>query len=853
MDINALTQLDYYRIRSMIAGCCCAQESSIRLLQREPLTDSDKISRLQTYGREWISYVQSGRDSALSGWEPVADILTRLQVMGTALSQSELFALGTFCKIAGTARLRLGTALQAGLPVQMIASLAASMPDTESVQQEIFHILDKDGQIRDLPELRVIRERIRSIRNEIETAMRRYTSDSSLRTVLQSDVPVLRADRQVLAVRSGQRGQVRGIIHEVSQTGQTVYIEPEEVVRRNNELVQEEFLLEQETRRILRELTARIASHSADLYKTHECLIELDMALGAARWGCRVHGIFAGCCTGSNGEELPPVLKQARHPLFAEAAVPIDIIFAEGCRMLIITGPNTGGKTAAIKTFALFSMLNQSGFPIPAAEGTRLPIFTGIFADIGDSQSLDESLSTFSGHMRNISAILEGADRESLVLLDELGSGTDPQEGSAIAMAVLDELIIRQSFVLVTTHHGILKNYGYTHSSCVNASVAFDTETLAPSYRIVMGVPGESRALEIARRSGLPPLVVEKARAYIGGGGTDISALINGLTQKHHELDTLLAQTHEREAEAAYRESTAVKKELEYRQKELELRRDGAAESRRFLEESRRMLENLVRELREGEITREKTKAVKQFISDIDSYTEHEGQLLESEELKLEQDIAAAEKVLAQTAAVRAYSKAGKKKRLKNAAALAAARAPEPIARVTEPLYISPGAEVMMRGSTSHGIAERREKNGNWLVRFGSMKMSLPPNRLIVVKNAAVCQSSPVVSVDLAEHEPVTAVRSDTKDAQTVIAGNAPVFELRLLGMRCEEAVHALERQLDLAGMQGLHAFSIIHGKGSGALQNAVHEYLKTYPGVAEFHFAPPEDGGTGKTYVTLV
>ncbi|MDE5899347.1 MAG: endonuclease MutS2, partial [Treponemataceae bacterium] len=361
-----------------------------------------------------------------------------------------------------------------------------------------------------------------------------FTANPRFADVLESTVPVLRAGRQPLAVKSSRRSSIPGIIHELSQTGMTVYIEPEESVRCSNELVQAEFDYSQEVRKILAALSAELRPSAADLSAALSIMEGLDAALAAAAWGAARNAVFAADCAES-GE--PPALVQARHPLLGERAVPIDVAFPRGTRVLIVTGPNTGGKTVALKTIALFALLNQSGFPVPAAEGTRLPLFTDIFADIGDSQSIEQSLSTFGGHMKNIAAAVRGADGRSLVLLDELGSGTDPQEGSAVAMAVLDELIARKSFVLITTHHGALKNYGYTRPECANASVEFNQDTLRPTYRLLMGVPGESHALDIAEGSGLPGSIIAAARAYIATEQADVSALITGLSQKHRELD----------------------------------------------------------------------------------------------------------------------------------------------------------------------------------------------------------------------------------------------------------------------------------------------------------------------------
>lgn len=266
-------------------------------------------------------------------------------------------------------------------------------------------------------------------------------------------------------------------------------------------------------------------------------MLLLDSTCAAAKYQSEVHGVFA---ENYDTEKESPLILNARHPLLAEKAVPVTINFMFGKKVMIITGPNTGGKTVTLKTVALFSLMNQAGFPIPADEGTRLPFFNSIFADIGDEQSIDESLSTFSSRMKNIALALENADEKSLVLLDELGTGTDPLEGGAIAMAVIDSLLEKNSFVLVTTHHGVLKNYGYTNSKCVNASVEFNSESLRPTYKLLVGVSGESHAIDIALNSGLPQNVVEQAKSYISNQQADVSSLIKGLTEKHIELEELI-------------------------------------------------------------------------------------------------------------------------------------------------------------------------------------------------------------------------------------------------------------------------------------------------------------------------
>ena len=462
-------------------------------------------------------------------------------------------------------------------------------------------------------------------------------------------------------------------------------------------------------------------------------------------------------------------------------------------------------------------MLNQAGFPVPAKEGTRLKIFNDIYCDIGDEQSLDNDLSTFSGHMKNVANALNNAKDNSLVLLDELGSGTDPQEGSAIAMAVLDTLIEKRSFVLVTTHHGVLKNYGYTNPNCTNASVEFNSNTLSPTYRLIMGIPGESHALDIAKNSGLTTEVLNKAKSYINTEQADISFLIKGLNEKHKEVDTLIKEYKDKENKLLQKQQKTYNKEQNIKQREHDLKIAENKKELSFLKESRKKLENLVRELKEGEITREKTLKVKDFISNLTDSIEKHSTILEAEEKNLNK---------------------AKNKSSHNST---------PVAKVP----FKEGDTVIYSVTKSKGILLKKEKNNSWSVQFDKFKMTLEES-LLTLSNDKTQPLTPSISLDLIKPEDVKSNFSDFAPSIGGLPTDKPVFELRLLGMRVEQALKVLERQLDLCTMQNFLEFSIIHGKGTGALQQAVLDYLSTYPGIKEFKFAPPEDGGSGKTYVKL-
>jgi DNA mismatch repair protein MutS2 len=510
--------------------------------------------------------------------------------------------------------------------------------------------------------------------------------------------------------------------------------------------------------------------------------------MAKARYSLEIGGYFS-----PNNENSKLSLVQAKHPLLTNA-VPIDLTMGGGTMAIIITGPNTGGKTVALKTAGLFAMMNQLGLALPAAAGTVLPVFDGIFADIGDEQSIGQSLSTFSAHITNIASIVGHSTARSLVLLDELGSGTDPQEGSAIAMAILDRLIEKNVRLIITTHHGILKNYGYSRQAVENASVEFDSRTLSPTYRIITGIPGESRALEIAERNGLPPDIIAQARGYLDSGHSDISALISGLKEKHRELDTLTEKAKVEDLRLTDERRKADLKELRLRQKELELKAGLAGKLRLLLSESRKTLENLVREGKEGELTREKTLKVKEFLSDLARTVDAEDAALEEEERAI----------------------AGEQK-------------------TNTSTEFAPGMEVFAGAHKRRGILIRLDKKspaGNtWIVEIGSLKISFPERELV----PAVPSPAPLKPL-------ISTVDID--------ASSAARAEVNLCGMRLEEACETLRRQVDMALLHGLREFAVIHGKGDGILQKGVHQWLKQEGAVADYYFARPEMGGFGRTEV---
>ncbi len=667
-------------------------------------------------------------------------------------------------------------------------------PKIHDVYKIIFNVLDPNGELRDLPELRRLKEAIGRKNRELLRLASSYGREPELKAALQSEEPTQRDGRTVLAVRANFKGRIRGIVHEVSATGQTLFIEPEALVEKNNELVQLDARLKSEILRIFRETSDALRVHYREICRARNSLAYLDQILARALQSHReeLHQ--------SEFKDSGMTIWRARHPLLGSRAVPIDVDLPSQTRMLIITGPNTGGKTVTLKTIGLFALMRQFGLALPLAQGSFLPVFDSVLVDIGDEQSIDQSLSTFSGHMKVIAHIASNAGPRSLVLLDELGAGTDPEEGCALAMGLLDHFLDSGALTIVTTHHGILKNYGYTKSGCLNASMDFNSTKLAPTYRIVMGIPGESRALEIASQVGLPPSIVNSARGYLDEERSDIGELVKSLNEKHRALERMEREQERRIKSTAEDRRRLDLEALRLKQQELQLRHRGLADLTGLLKESRKTLENLVRELRESSGDQEKVKEAKNFLARLSEVAENQSAALEEEERLLE-DMPDGED--------------------------------EPI---PESRDIEEGDEVLYGPKRRQAIALRKASSDRWLIELGSLKLTVSAGELSPSRKKN--RASPSYAVELAPSEDGSSTRAK--------------FELDLRGFRLLEALDAVQRQIDAASLQGLRLFSILHGTGEGVLGRGIHEFLNKQPAVEDYHFARPEEGGYGKTMVRL-
>jgi DNA mismatch repair protein MutS2 len=694
-----------------------------------------------------------------------------------------------------------------------LQSRCADVPDCTEIVRSIRRVIDNTGQIRieNIPELRKIRDQSSRAKNTLEAQALKIIRSSSRPDIWTGDLPIQRDGRTVVPVAVSHRSSVQGIVHESSGTGKTVYIEPIELIEQNNIVTELEDRFRRELHRILKDLTRVVTMGLKAITRVKDEVTYLDIRCSAARYSIR-HG-----CHRAEISDRSVRLVNARHPLLGSQAVPVQLEISQNTRTLVITGPNTGGKTVGLKTVGVLCLMQQFGLEVPADPGTRLPLCDSVFVDIGDDQSIEKSLSTFSGHMRRIAGVLDGAGSRSLVLLDELGSGTDPAEGAALAMGVLDALQETGCLTIITTHNGGLKQYAYTRSCAENASVEFDESIMAPTYKIIQGSPGGSHAMEIAERSGIPFRVLTTARRYLIEGAGETETIIAGLEKTRAELDQEKRELEEVRAGLARDSAALSSRKSELDRREIELRSGSLREMQEFVAATRSNLENLVKELREGEINREKTRKTKEFIRDMEARLREESR--EMQELEM---------------SIRDRKGVDPRESGRDGS-----------------FQLDSGQSVRISGTKQAGIIERRNRNGTWVVRAGGVHLNVPEDKLERVpekasgsRSGGYTRTGSADGTDRGIPKPVITVEHSRE---------APVFELDLRGMRHDEALNALDRHLDRCILEAVHRFGVIHGTGEGVLQKAVRARLAELPSVVRsFEYAPPEDGGFGKTIVTL-
>lgn len=795
MNSHALGVLEFGAALDLVAGNAASSLGAERVRQSTPSTDRVWIEREHARVAAMRSLVTGD-----SRWRPqqvfdIRNALSRLRVEGASLSAVDLLAVRNFLR---SSRLSSESFKNEKIPAVSLAVIRSEIDAhlvARAEEKALDNAIDDEGNVRDdaSAALRRIRREIRSSHGEIVSMLERIVARLDSRFQVPDMSVSVRNGRFVVPIRREGRSVVGGIVHDTSTTGGTLFVEPPAAVEAGNRIRELEYEELREIDRILLELSESLRPLYEQMTIALEAMIVLDSLYARARFAERL-----GCgLIEFNGPSEGFAILGGRHPLLVEqgiTVVPFDLSLEPNERTLLISGPNTGGKTVLLKSLGLFAAMAQSGIPVPVSNQSRLAIFDNVYGDIGDEQSISSSLSTFSAHLKNLGEVLRTATENSLVLIDELGSGTDPVEGAALGGAILENLTNRGSLSVATTHLGALKELALQVEGVVNASLQFDAVALAPTYRLIKGIPGRSYGLSIARRLQLPDDVLASAESRLPTGERDVNALLAELESREQKLKELERESAEMIEDVKARAHRVAEREGNLRERERTAERDARREARRLLLDARAEVDRTIRELKESSATAAAEEAAREARRRMEQLASSEGRALAQleEEVKVETAIEGT--------------------------------STEP---VSEGDYVAVGT---MGGRTAR-VVELRD--GDAVVAFGSVKMTVPRASL---ERARAPEGGERIQVTIRGDIPEVEAKS----------------EIDLRGLRAAEIEDVVMQAVDSAVRADLKSLRIIHGKGTGALRERVSEMLRKETRVASFRLGAWNEGGAGVTVAEL-
>ena len=783
---KSIQTLELPRVLELLAAQAATEEGKDRCRALRPFTDPDDVQRLQKETSAACSMIVLRGTPPLSGVRPVAASLQRAD-MGGALNTRELLDIAALLRCARSAK---EYAAGEGNAKTCIDHLFASLQANRYLEDRISGSILSEEEIADAasPELADIRRHIRASSSKVRDILQKLISSSQAK-YLQESIITMRSGRYVVPVKSECKNEIPGLVHDVSGSGGTFFIEPMAVVKTNNELRELQSREEKEIERILRELSAECAAHKEDIAQDYDLLVLIDCIFARARLSDKLR------CTEPRLAKKGITLRKARHPLLdPKKAVPNDLYLGDQFDTLVITGPNTGGKTVTLKTIGLLTLMAQCGLHIPADADSTVVVFDHVLSDIGDEQSIAQSLSTFSSHMVNIVGILAECGPGSLILFDELGAGTDPVEGAALAAAIIESARERGALVCATTHYAELKVYAMTTKGVENASCEFNVETLAPTYKLLIGVPGKSNAFAISRRLGLPQAIIDKAAERINAENVRFEDVLTQLDRQRQQMEKEKDEARKlrREMEESAKTAREYRERLE--KEKAKAVEKAQAEARAIIQEARDTADQVFAELNEMRRRQEK-----------------EADWLEQNQRR--SDL---------------------RRQLNEAEDALGSREELPPPPPTRPAKAGDTVELVKMGTRASVISVN--KDGSLQLQAGILKITAKQEEVRVVEDAGGGGKKQAVQIaQRAEHQ----LRS---------LGASPEVDLR--GMMTDEAILVLDRFLDSAVMGRLDTVTVIHGKGTGAVRKAVREHLKRSKYVRSFR---PGRFGEGEDGVTVV
>lgn len=803
MNERTLRVLEYDKILKIVAEYASSSPGKELVMQMTPSTDRTKVQRLLSETDDAVSMLIKKGNPPLSGIHDMKAAVVRA-AMGGVLGFSELLRIADILYACRNLKNYAADDFSTAPVLQMINLL---YPERK-LEEKIKNCIISEEEMADeaSPLLSSIRKKIRSRQNDIKDILNEMVRSAKYSKYMQEPIVTMRGDRYVIPVRQEFRNEVTGMVHDASSSGATLFIEPMAVVEANNDIRQLKLKEQAEIDRILAELSSEIAGISEFLKNNINLLINIDAIFARAKFSSDYR-----CTSPLIIDKQSINIKRGRHPLIdRQKVVPVDISigtdYGKGYTILVVTGPNTGGKTVTLKTAGLFTLMAQSGMHLPSSDGTSLGIFNNIFADIGDEQSIEQSLSTFSSHMVNISAIVENIDRKSLVLFDELGAGTDPAEGAALATAILEYTRKTGAICLATTHYSELKLYAISKEGVENACCEFDVETLKPTYRLLTGIPGKSNAFAISKRLGLKESILDNAKEFLTSENIRFEDIISDI-----ERNRRISNEERMEAESIKREAERLTLELKKDTVRLEQQKDGIIrqakeEARRILIEAKRECDEIIAGLKQLEEAKS-----------TDDYR----MLLKRKTEKIESELS-----YDNTAALDDNSEIIKGKGL-----------------------LKPGASVYLRNIGKKGVILSISDDGNEaMVQVGVMKIGVNIATLEVLEEKSN-KYGDNDSVKFRNTDKMH-IKGKGKIGMEKTANSRTEIDLR--GMTIDEAEGCVDKFLDDSSMAGLSEVFLIHGKGTGALRSGLHIYLKKNPHVKAFRLGVIGEGDSGVTLVQL-
>jgi DNA mismatch repair protein MutS2 len=793
MDERTLRILEFDKIVNKLKSLCASELGKELAEEVVPERQFSVVERRLKETTDAVDFILRRGNPPLGGLHDIRSSLKRVEI-GSVLNPGELLRVSDTLRTARNLKSYSSTvSSEANESSNYIGELIAGLTSNKRIEDKIDMAIASEEEIADSASntLASIRRQIKEQQNSIKEKLNSMIHSSKYQKLMQESIVTIRGDRYVVPVKAECRNEVPGLVHDSSASGATVYVEPMAVVEANNSIKQLKIKEQIEIERILQELTADVAEIVEPLKVNMSIFAALDFAFAKAKLSLDYNCV----CPRLNNEKRIRI-KKGRHPLLdSKTVVPIDLWAGESFSTLVVTGPNTGGKTVTLKTVGLFTLMAQAGLHVPAAEGTELSIFHSIYADIGDEQSIEQSLSTFSSHMKNIVKILSEADDKSLVLFDELGAGTDPTEGAALAMSILENLHDRGAITVATTHYSELKVYALTTEGVENACCEFDVETLRPTYHLLIGVPGKSNAFAISKRLGLQDGILDRAKEFLSGEEIQFEDVLMKIEKNRSESEKERLQ-----AESYRLEIEGLKKELEEQQQKLlsqkeKLLREAREEARRILLNAKQDTESMLEEMRQA--AREQDEIL-------------QNKAAEAVRARLRNSIGELESTLSENLMPRKGF-------------------------VKPPENLKPGDSVLIINLNQKGtVVTPPDKDGEAIIQAGIMKINVHVSNLKLVDDQA------------AEIQKIGSGKIGMNKAMHIST------QTDIRGMNVEEAVQELGKFLDDAAIAGLSEVIIVHGKGTGMLRNGVHQFLRANHHVKSFRLGKYGEGESGVTIVTM-